>query len=310
LIVSVIACELGDQSLDVKAHLEKTAPSSLPRLQKTGFETVFQESGTSPGVSMAKRAQEHIPRFEAKPIDAMILVSSFYQTAPSWGHQLASELGLRDDINLIAVQDACTGFLTALSIAEGLIDSGQSKEILVVTFDSYSKYMHGQTGLEILFSDALTLTTVSKNIPESHRPINPLSLVSVSKKYFNKPDSTESLGIVKEELGMNGAGVFQFVIESVPRMIRESLSDLEADVDAVEWYLHQGSRFVVDQLSVTLGVPGDSLFRSKAYGNTVSGSIPFQLYSHPPEKRLVCLVGFGMGLSAKVGVYRLDQKCS
>lgn len=292
----------------MKSYVEKTDPSSLPRLHKTGFETVFREIGDSPGVKMAKRAINRTPGFQTKPIDAMILVSSFYQTAPSWGHELASSLGLRDDINLITVQDACTGYLTAMSLAEGLIASGQSKEVLVVTFDSYSHYMRGQVGLEILFSDALTLTTVSRNHPQSHLPRNPLPLMSISQKSFNKSGSADSLGIVQGELGMNGAGVFQFVIESVPRMIKESLSDLDADSDSVEWYLHQGSRFVVEQLSKALGVAGEPLFRAQEYGNTVSGSIPFQLFSHPPKKSIVGLVGFGMGLSAKVGFYRLDQK--
>jgi 3-oxoacyl-[acyl-carrier-protein] synthase-3 len=138
-------------------------------------------------------------------------------------------------------------------------------------------------------------------------PRNPLQLTLKSELSVNKRGSEADLDISEDQLQMNGAAVFQFAIESVPRLVNEILSKIQVSSADVDWYLHQGSRFVVDQLSKSMGLDSDSYFRSAAYGNTVSGSIPFQLEVRAAEREHVGLVGFGMGLSAKVAVYKVEK---
>lgn len=307
MIISVVGCELGADRLDVREYLAKVDPDSLPRLEKTGFESVFREGGEHSNVSLARRILDSSSRFSTNHIDAAILVSSYFPTAPSMVQNLAETLKLPDSVPLFAIQDACTGYLTAISLAQSLVESGSAREVLVATFDEYSKYTHGNVSLNILFSDAMSLTTVSRDIPKSHDPSAPISIVPKFTMTKNKTSSADALGIADDKLFMQGSAVFQFVIETVPPMVREGLATVGLTSASLDWYLHQGSKFVVQQLSASLQISDQNLFRASNYGNTVSGSIPFQLLEHQPEKEFIGLVGFGMGLSAKVGIYKVER---
>lgn len=307
MFLSVIACQLGSRKIDVKSHVLEHDPASAPRLSKTGFEAVYREEGPEPIRALANAAKKVINNFDPLAIDAMITVSTFYDSAPGWPHEIASALGLAKTVNMIKIQDACTGYVTALSVADGLLKSGRAKEVLVVTCDMYSNYMSGEISLEILFSDSLTLSTLSLAPPQSHSTLGALFLSLRSELTQNKAGTEKELGISLGQLGMNGAAVFQFAMESVPPLVTDSLSKIGIELDDVSWFLHQGSKFVVEQLSKALGLTTEDLFRSGSYGNTVSGSLPFQLSSHQLEKRYLGLVGFGMGLSAKVAVYEITE---
>lgn len=307
MIVSVIALELGRKRVVVRELLEEIDGASLPRLEKTGFQNVYFEDSDVPSHSLAQRILVGLDGFKPGHIDSMILVSSYFPNAPSGAQELAEIIGLSSGVDIYAIQDACTGYLTALALAESLIRSRSATEVLIVTFDTYSKYTDGDIGLKMLFSDAMTFTTVSEKLPMSHVSQTPLSLKSVAKASQRKPQSRDALKVEEGKLTMRGSAVFQFVIESVPKLIQEALDGIDEEQSSVDWFLHQGSKFVVEQLSSSLGASGEELFRSSDYGNTVSGSIPFQLYRHVPNKEFIGLVGFGMGLSAKVGIYRVEH---
>lgn len=302
-----MSCQLGGDRIDVNQLVLSRDPESLKRLAKTGFEFVFRQENQAPARSLAESARVSIQGFDPSKIDAIIVVSSIFDSAPSWAQEVAGALGVPASTDIIRVQEACTGYVTAVALADGLLQSGRSEEVLIVTFDNYSAYMSGDLSLEILFSDALTLSTASKSFPKSHVPINALQLHLKRELSVNKRASESDLNIVRDKLQMNGAGVFQFAIDSVPKLVNKCLADIQLSSTEVDWYLHQGSKFVVDQLSRTLELESDSLFRAGAYGNTVSGSIPFQLMSAAPRGKYLGLVGFGMGLSAKVSVYEIEN---
>ncbi len=281
-------------------------PESLKRLAKTGFKSVYRQKNAAPAKNLAEGALAKVQNFEPTKIDTMIVVSSIFESAPSWSQEVALALGVPASTDIIRVQEACTGYVTAISIADGLIQSGRCEEVLIVTFDIYSAYMTGDLSLEILFSDSLTLSTVSKSFPKSHVPINPMQLSLQNELTINKRGSEKDLNIVQDQLQMNGAAVFQFAIDSVPKLVTNCLEQIHVSLTDVDWYLHQGSKFVVEQLSNALVLEADSYFRAGEYGNTVSGSIPFQIMSNSPKNQYLGLVGFGMGLSAKVAVYKIE----
>jgi 3-oxoacyl-[acyl-carrier-protein] synthase III len=305
MFLSIMACQLGGRKVDVNRHVLDNDAGSLPRLSKTGFETVYYEQDENPIRGLANAAKSKVNLFDASHIDTMIAVSTLFDSAPGWPHEIATALELSSSANIIKIQDACTGYVTALSVADGLLQSGRAKEILIVTCDMYSSYMSGDISLEILFSDSLTLSTLSIAPPKSHSAENAISLTLRKEVTQNKHGTQKELGIQGGKLSMNGAAVFQFAMESVPALVTDSLYDLGIELAEVSWFFHQGSRFVVDQLSKALGLVSEDFFRAVSYGNTVSGSLPFQLASHLPKNEYLGLVGFGMGLSAKVAIYEV-----
>lgn len=307
MFLSVMSCQLGGDRVDVNQLVLSRDSESLKRLAKTGFDFVYWQENDTPAKFMAEGAMAKIDGFDPSKIDSMIVVSSIFDSAPSWAQEVALVLGIPASSDIIRVQEACTGYVTAVALADGMIQSGRSEEVLIVTFDIYSSYMSGDLSLEILFSDALTLSTVSKSFPKSHVPSNALHLNLKRQRNVSKRASETDLNILREQLQMNGAAVFQFAIDSVPKLVSKCLADIQVSSTEVAWYLHQGSKFVVDHLSQALELESDSHFRAGAYGNTVSGSIPFQLTSHYPKSEYLGLVGFGMGLSAKVAVYEIEN---
>jgi 3-oxoacyl-[acyl-carrier-protein] synthase-3 len=190
-------------------------------------------------------------------------------------------------------------------MADALVESGASEEVMIVTADNYSNFMDDELGLEILFSDAVSISTVSKFEPQSHATDRLLSSKIVSQASFTRPGSHGALGIDKfGALHMNGAAVFQFTIEEVPRLIKTMLGEKGLNSADVDWFMHQGSKFVVDQLELALNLGPKEHFRSANYGNTVSGSIPFQLLGYEFSSEYIGLAGFGMGLSARIAILK------
>ena len=67
-----------------------------------------------------------------------------------------------------------------------------------------------------------------------------------------------------------------------------------------KWYLHQGSKFIIENLAKRLGLPMDKVpVEVHKCGNTVSSSIPLLIeggLENLMDKRII-LSGFGVGLS-------------
>ena len=110
------------------------------------------------------------------------------------------------------------------------------------------------------------------------------------------------------ELEMNGAGVFNFVVKHVKPSVAAAVAQAgleSSDID--RWYIHQGSRAVVDAVSKTLSLDENAQFVSRAYGNVVGSAIPFQLFAESPEatetqstapqSQNLFLLAFGVGLT-------------
>ena len=99
---------------------------------------------------------------------------------------------------------------------------------------------------------------------------------------------------------MLGNNVFKFAVTKVPPQVEKCLELNGLDKDDVDVYLmHQGSKYIVDNLVPKLGVDAAKVpFLAADTGNTVSSSIPLMLerYMDGAEKTIL-ICGFGVGLS-------------
>ena len=55
---------------------------------------------------------------------------------------IQDRLGLRTEIGAVDINQGCSGFVYALSLAKGLIESDQVKNVLIITSETYSKYIN------------------------------------------------------------------------------------------------------------------------------------------------------------------------
>ena len=72
---------------------------------------------------------------------------------------IQDRLGLRTEIGAVDINQGCSGFVYALSLAKGLIESDQVKNVLIITSETYSKYINNKDkSVRTLFGDAACCT--------------------------------------------------------------------------------------------------------------------------------------------------------
>ena len=80
---------------------------------------------------------------------------------PTTACLLQDRLGLRRDIGALDVNLGCSGFVYGLSLATGLIAAGAASRILLLTADTYSKYIHARDkSVRTLFGDGAAATLI------------------------------------------------------------------------------------------------------------------------------------------------------
>ena len=74
---------------------------------------------------------------------------------------MQDRLGLRDLDRGPGFQSGCSGFVYGLSLADGLIRSGAARRILLITAETYSKYIHPtDRSLRTIFGDGAAATLI------------------------------------------------------------------------------------------------------------------------------------------------------
>jgi 3-oxoacyl-[acyl-carrier-protein] synthase-3 len=235
----------------------------------------------------------------------------------------------------IDLNQGCSGFVYGLAVAKGLVESGSADNVLLVTADTYSKYVNARDrGTRTLFGDGAAATLVSA-VHSGRELIGPFVFgtdgrgadrLVVPAGGCRRPVSAET-GVEQEgkdgnwrseqNLYMNGPEIFSFTLQRVPPLVKALLAKSRLRAEEVDRYVfHQASRFMLEHLRSKLGIPSDkfSVCLSEC-GNTVSSTIPIALENDQREGRLragltVMAVGFGVGLSwAGVILRTLEQTC-
>jgi len=280
-------------------------------LTKTGFDALYRAAPDETGLTLAEQAIGQSEAWWVQDVDAVIYVTSTGDlVAPGNGHLLQDRLGLRPDVLVLDLNDACTGFVRALHLSDSLIASGAASAVLVVLSDTYSKlYDESELKVSPLFSDGASALIVSGSQLASAPQGAHVRRWEILSTWFvseggRAPELSISRGDPVRPLGtlfMNGGGVLTFVLKHLDAAV-SALSDESgvATIDVDHWYVHQGSRTVVSAAERKLGAREGSLFRSQDYGNTVGSSLPFQIIDDASEAdraQVVGLLAFGVGLT-------------
>lgn len=229
---------------------------------------------------------------------------------------LQERLGLRQDIGAFDFNLGCSGYIYGLAVAKGLISANLAENVLLLTAETYNKYIHPKDkGNRTIFGDAATATIVST---DGQIEIGDFSLGTDGKGAKNLivksgasrlPNSQNDITFDKngnpissDNLYMNGAQIFVFTQKNVPIVINDVLVKnnlLQKDIDL--FVLHQANRYMLDSLRKKMGIDEEKFFvYMEDVGNTVSCSIPICLVEAQKNDRLkgnVLLCGFGVGYS-------------
>lgn len=239
---------------------------------------------------------------------------------PSTATLVQDQLGLRTGIGATDITLGCSGYIYALGLAKGLIESGQAGTVLVVTADTYSKFINPRDkSVRTIFgdgaaatlvvasdeSDGLTAFTYGSDGSGGKNLIVPTGGLRGGGGLAPKSDvGVRELEASGYDLYMDGPEIFNFTLRVVPETVEAILAKGGLGQDDVDLFVfHQANRFMLEHLRKKLGVPESKFFVSmEDSGNTVSSTIPIALADAERQGVLregmtVMIVGFGVGLS-------------
>jgi 3-oxoacyl-[acyl-carrier-protein] synthase-3 len=245
---------------------------------------------------------------------------------------LQQRLGLPSTAGALDYNLGCSGFVYGLSLAKGLIETAQVANVLLLTADTYSKFLHPKDrSVRALFGDAAAAVLVQarSDPPAGDLPwIGPFVFGTDGRGKDNLilpagglrrpaggPGSAEAsepaagqdaAGSVPspDHLYMNGPEIFTFTLQVVPEAIRQLLARAGKSMKDVDAFVfHQANRYLLDHLRDKLKIPPEKFVLALSHvGNTVSSTIPIALKEAVTRQllrpgQLGLLVGFGVGYS-------------
>lgn len=241
---------------------------------------------------------------------------------PTTACVLQHRLSLPTHIGALDVNLGCSGFVYGLALASGLIAAGAARTVLLLTADTYSKFIHkGDKSVRTLFGDGAAATLIEA-APGAESAIGPfvfgtdgsgagsLIVPTGGSRTPRGPDTAierkDRAGNIRSDdnLYMDGSAVMSFTLREVPRAFRQLLEKTGTSVvDYDHVVLHQANKLMLDALQKKLGLSDEKVPRRfEDIGNTVSSTIPFvlsDLLAGAPlgKKKRIMLIGFGVGLS-------------
>ena len=250
-------------------------------------------------------------------IDFILLCSqSVDYKLPSSSCILQHWLGVKKTCGALDFNLGCSGYEYGLAMAKGLIVSGVATNVLLLTAETYTKYIHPEDkGNLTIFGDAATATIVSTDgfgeIGEfelgtdgsgaeylmvktgGSRIVNRTGNVALDSNGNNKWD---------DNLYMDGGTIFNFTSDVVPTMVERLLEKEKISQDDIDlWIFHQANKYMINYLRKLMEIEKDKFFiYMEKVGNTVSSTIPIAITEALKQERLhgiVLLAGFGVGLS-------------
>jgi 3-oxoacyl-[acyl-carrier-protein] synthase-3 len=235
---------------------------------------------------------------------------------------LQDRLGIPTRAGALDFNLGCSGYVYGLGLAKALIEAGQAANVLLVTAEAYSKFIHPKDkSVRTLFGDAGAATLV-RGVPANEDMLGPFVYGTDGSGAANlivpvggmrrraAPADEEALADedgnlrTSANLYMNGPEIFTFTLRVVPKVVQELLARASKQPGDIELYVfHQANQYMLEHLRKKLRIPTEKFFLCmRNFGNTVSCTIPIALKEAAKEGRiqaghLIMLVGFGVGYS-------------
>ena len=213
---------------------------------------------------------------------------------PSGSCILQDKLKLRTNIGALDFNLGCSGYIYGLSLAKSLITSNTASTILLITSDTYSKYIYKRDlGNRIIFGDGATATIIEKSdydgilnfsLGTDGSGFKNLIVKNGGLKHRYQPNSKEiTYGSnnyrTDNHLYMNGPEIFNFTLQVVPKTVRNVLINNNIKMEDIDYTIfHQANKYLIEYLRKKIGIPQNKFFLDLYNtGNTVSSSIPIAL---------------------------------
>ncbi len=233
---------------------------------------------------------------------------------PTTACLIQQRLGLPTHVGALDFNLGCSGFVYGLSLADGLIQSGAAKRVLLITAETYSKYIdETDRSLRTIFGDGAAATLVeASEVPSlggfsfgtDGRGANALLVTEGGARSDADRIQPTKRKRWPSSLFMDGPELVKFTLDVLPPTLDSILAKTKWTRDDVDFYLlHQATTFMLEHIRVRMNLDKEKTPEAvEMYGNTVSSTIPILIRNLRKNGQLIpgkqnMLIGFGVGLS-------------
>jgi len=234
---------------------------------------------------------------------------------PSTACVVHKKLGGKNEPTAFDISAACSGFIYGLTIAEGLLKTGKSKNLLLIAADTLSKFTNWQDrNTCVLFGDgagAILLTAVDND--EDYDGIistylgadgNYEDLLYIPAGGSKMPASIETVEKKLHTIFMSGKEVFKVAVTKMVEAVIKSCELAGIQPQQLDLIIpHQANLRIINAIGERLNVDPTKIFVNvDKYGNMSASTVIVGLDEAISEGKvkngsLVCLVAFGGGFT-------------
>jgi 3-oxoacyl-[acyl-carrier-protein] synthase III len=267
-------------------------------------------------VEAARQALDSACRTPAD-IDLIVVATTtadltFPATAAIVQRKLGCPIGIAFD-----VQAVCSGFVYAMSVADGFVARGHAKCALVIGAETMTRLMDWtDRGTCVLFGDgagAVVMEPVEGQGTTADRGLLGFALRCDGTKqdllYVDGgPSTTGTVG----KLRMQGNQVFKHAVINISEAVIAAATAAGVEVSEVDWFIpHQANERILKGVANRLGIDEQKVIQTVGdHANTSAASIPLALAQGVADGRigkgdLLLLEAMGGGLTWGACVVRL-----
>ena len=237
---------------------------------------------------------------------------------PSTACILQNRLGIPTTAGAFDYNLGCSGCVYGMAMAKGLIAGGIAKNVLLLTAETYNKYLHpSDKSNRSIFGDGAAACLIStEGIAEigkcvlgtdgsgAEHLIVKTGAARCKQATGNSVIDDEGHTRFDDYLYMDGGGIFNFTLDAVPAMMKDILLKNSMTNEDVDYYVfHQANKFMLNTIRKVCVLPKDKFYVNlEETGNTVSSTVMIAMKQclnagtiHKGMKVMVS--GFGVGLS-------------
>lgn len=230
---------------------------------------------------------------------------------PTTACLLQSRLNIPTTAGALDFNLGCSGYIYGLSLAKGLVETRQAKNVLLLTAETYSQYLdEDDKSVRSIFGDGASASLIQLAVDEQAFSLGPFVFGtdgSGGENLMVRSGASRQRDIKKKSdqfLKMNGPEIFTFTLNIVPDIIERLLKIANLTLDNIDYFIfHQANVYMLNHLRERMKIPKEKfVLYLENVGNTVSSTIPIAFKETIGGRPLnvntkIMLVGFGVGYS-------------
>ena len=215
------------------------------------------------------------------------------------------QMELQANCPAVDVNGACSGFLYALDVADGVFARGKARYVLVLAAERLSRILDwSDRSTCVLFGDAAAAVVLEAGDALHYLEVTARGNLCLASPFapgscpYTEPDTR------KPGLLMKNREVYTFAVSTICRSLKKAAEETGIPMEETDYFfLHQANLRIIETARKKLGLPEEKFpVNIQKYGNTSSASIPLLLDEWNRAGKLkkgqhLVLCAFGAGLT-------------